>query len=124
MDGDGYPETWDEAVAALERASAVEITRPSRQVTIDYRTEDGTVTATSPEITGFRVSGQTLDEAREAAREALGPFLDPAVKITERQVIWFRRRDPAEASRLIREGLRANGMPDDWIEGLIAGMPQ
>jgi hypothetical protein len=82
-DEDGCPATWDEAVAASERAEPVEVIRSPRKVTITYRWSSGTCVAESPEIPGFRAYGDHLAAAREAARERLGTFLDPAVEIVE-----------------------------------------
>lgn len=83
-DADGYPETWLEAAAAFARARPAEVVRGPRHVTVNYRAEGRGFAATSPEISGFRAFGRTLDEARDAARMHLELFLDPEVKVTER----------------------------------------
>lgn len=89
MDDEREP-TWDEALAAFEAASPVELVRPPRQVTVIYRYADGVFTATSPEIKGFRTSGPSLHETRSLVRQDLDRFLDPAVKVLER----FPAADP------------------------------
>jgi hypothetical protein len=78
------PETWEEALAAFNTATSVEVVRPPRTVTVEYRHEGGKVVATSPEIRSFRASGRDLDGARSAVHDLLDPFLDPSVTIEER----------------------------------------
>src|SRR5260370_15107071 len=76
--------TWDEAVAALEAATPVQVVRPPRGVTVVYRYADGVFTATSPDVRGFRTTGRSLHETRSLVRQDLSQFLDPAVKVLER----------------------------------------
>lgn len=76
--------TWDEAVAALEAATPVEVVRSPREVNVIYRYADGIFTATSPEVKGFRITGRSLHETKGLVRQDLGQFLDPAVKLLER----------------------------------------
>jgi hypothetical protein len=38
------------------------------------------------------------------------------------RLVEIRRRDPAEAARLMREGSRERGIPQDLAEAMIAGM--
>lgn len=83
MDDEPEP-TWDEAVAAFNRAAPVELVRSPRQVTVVYQYANGTFTATSPDVRSFRVTGQSLHETRAGVREDLERFLDPAVKVVER----------------------------------------
>jgi predicted RNase H-like HicB family nuclease len=76
--------TWDEAVAAFEAAEPVELVRSARKIVVMYRYADGTFMATSPALTGFEVTGASLHETRQRAREALAAYLDPAVEVVER----------------------------------------
>jgi hypothetical protein len=82
--GDEPEPTWDEAVAAFETATPVELVRPRRHVTVVYRYADGSFTATSPDLTGFGISGRSLRETIELVKQDLAGFLDPAVEILER----------------------------------------
>jgi predicted RNase H-like HicB family nuclease len=91
--------TWEEAVAALEAASPVEVVRPLREITVIYRYADGIFTATSPEIKGFRTSGPSLHETRGLVRQDLERFLDPAVKVRERFPATTRSRADCAAHR-------------------------
>lgn len=75
--------TWDEAIAALETATPVEVVRPPREVQVIYRYADGIFTATSPDVKGFRVTGPSMHETRAYARQDLEKFLDPDVKVKE-----------------------------------------
>lgn len=82
---DDEPEpTWDEAVAAFEAATPVELVRPPQQITVVYRYADGSFTATSPDLTGFGISGRSLHETRGLVKQDLAGFLDAAVKVMER----------------------------------------
>lgn len=83
MDDEPDP-TWDEAVAVFEAATPVELVRGPREITVVYRYADGSFTATSPDLTGFEVSGQSLHETRGLVQQDLAGFLDPAVKVIER----------------------------------------
>jgi len=83
MDDEREP-TWDEAMTALDAATPVEVVRSPRRITVVYRYSDGTFTATSPDLRAFRVTGRSLEEAKSAAREDLGRFLDPVVEVIER----------------------------------------
>ena len=76
--------TWDEALAALEAATPVQVVRAPRKVTVVYRYADGVFTATSPHVTGLRIAGASLHETRGLVRQDLDRFLDPAVEIVER----------------------------------------
>jgi predicted RNase H-like HicB family nuclease len=75
--------TWDEAVAVFEAAQPVDLVRSHRQILVIIRYADDRFTATSPELTGFEVSGPTLAETRRLAREAVTAYVDPAVEILE-----------------------------------------
>ena len=83
MDDEGEP-TWDEAVAAFDAATPVELARSPRQVTVVYRFVDGAFMATSPEMRGLRFAGRSLPEVRALVRQDLEGFLDPAVRVVER----------------------------------------
>ena len=76
--------TWDEAVASFEAATPVRVVRPPRQLRVVYRYADRTFTATSPDLTGFEVSGPNLDLTRRLVRQDLAAYLDPAVEVIER----------------------------------------
>ena len=76
--------TWDEAVAAFEAAEPVELVRSPRKIVVIYRYTDGSFVATSPALAGFEVTGSSLHEARQQARDALAAYLDPAVEVVER----------------------------------------
>jgi hypothetical protein len=82
MDDETEP-TWDEAVAALEAAEPVELVRGPREITVLYRYADGRFTATSPDVTGFKISARSLHETRSLVQHDLADFLDPAVKVVE-----------------------------------------
>jgi hypothetical protein len=75
--------TWEEAVASFEAATPVRVVRPLRQLTVVYRYADGIFTATSPDLTGFEVSGRSLYETRNLVQQDLAGFLDPAVEVIE-----------------------------------------
>jgi hypothetical protein len=75
--------TWEEAVAAHEAGTPVEIVRPKRQVTVVYRYTDGVFTATSPQLRSLRATGANFQETRRLARQDLDRFLDPAVDVVE-----------------------------------------
>jgi hypothetical protein len=76
--------TWDEAAAAFDAATPVELVRSPRQVTVVYRYTDGLFTATSPDLRGFRATGRTLLEVKDLVSQDLSEFLDPAVEVMER----------------------------------------
>lgn len=97
MDNDGTP---------------VEVVRSPREVTVEYRSEAGGVVATSPQVPGFRVNGRCLSEAQEAAREALGGFLDPAVKVTGRLVPSPEEAAAADELTALTEELGLYGEDD------------
>jgi hypothetical protein len=82
MDDEREP-TWEEAVAAFNRAAPVELVRSPRKITVVYRYADGIFTATSPDVKSFRVTGPNLHETKAAAREDLQRFLDPAVEVVD-----------------------------------------
>jgi hypothetical protein len=82
MDDEDDP-TWDEAVAAFDAATPVELLRSPRQVTVVYRYADDVFTATSPELRGFRITGRSLHEAKALVRHDLEGFLDPAIEVLE-----------------------------------------
>jgi len=84
MDDEQDP-TWDEAVAAFEAATPVELVRPLRKITVAYRYADGTFTATSPDLRGFEVSGSSLSETKRLVALNLRGFLDPTVELLERE---------------------------------------
>jgi hypothetical protein len=84
-DIDNEPDpTWEEAIAAFRAATPARVVRPPRQLTVVYRYADGTFTATSPDLRGFKVSGSSLYEAQQLVRDDLADFLDPVVKVVER----------------------------------------
>lgn len=76
--------TWEEAIAAFRAATPARVVRPPRQLTVVYRYADGGFTATSPNLTGFTVSGPSLHETQQLVQQDLARFLDPAVKVVER----------------------------------------
>jgi hypothetical protein len=75
--------TWEEAEAAFGTGMAVDLVRPARKVVIRYRYEGGRCHATSPDLTGFEVSGPALFETMSLVREKLASWLDPAVELEE-----------------------------------------
>jgi hypothetical protein len=83
MDDEPDP-TWDEAVAAFQAATPVELVRGPRRIAVVYRYANGTFTATSPDIAGFEISGPSLDQTRRLVQQDLIGFLDPAVEVIER----------------------------------------
>lgn len=83
MDDEPDP-TWEAAIAAFEAATPARVARPPRQLTVLYRYADRTFTATSPDLTGFEVSGPNLDLTRRLVQQDLAAFLDPAVEVIER----------------------------------------
>ena len=107
VEDEGEP-TWDEAVATLEAATPVQVERPLREVRVVYRYADGVFTATSPDITGLRVTGPSLHETRGLVRQDLERFLDPAVKLVER----FPAPDPEICTATAgRSRLKAGSLP-------------
>jgi hypothetical protein len=82
-DEDGFPATWDEAVAAFEGAEPVEVARPPRRVMVVYQFRDGVYSATSPQIAGFGEASEDCARLREIVRLRLASFLDPAVEVAE-----------------------------------------
>jgi len=82
---DQEPEpTWEEASAAFEAAEPAEVIRPARKLVVVYRYADGCWNATSPDLQGFEVVGQSLSVVKAKAAEDLATFLDPAVELEER----------------------------------------
>jgi hypothetical protein len=77
--------TWDEAVAALRSGEPVDLVRPNRKIVIDYRYEDGCVHASSPDLTGFEVTGSSLYETKELVRTDLARYLDSGVELVDRE---------------------------------------
>lgn len=83
---DNEPEpTWEQAVAEFDAAEPAELVRPLRKVVIVYRFTNGRVHATSPDLTGFEVTGPTLYETKKLVRADLATYLDPAVELDERE---------------------------------------
>jgi hypothetical protein len=76
--------SWEDAVAEFEAGEPVELVRPPRKITIVYRYTDGRFYATSPDLTGFEVSGPNLYETKQLVREDLARYLDPTVEFGER----------------------------------------
>jgi hypothetical protein len=74
---------WADALADWTVGEPVDLTRPARKITIVYRYTDGRFYATSPDLTGFDLSGGNLHETRQLVREDLARFLDPAVELRE-----------------------------------------
>jgi hypothetical protein len=99
--------TWDEAVAAFEAATPVELVRPPREITVVYRYADRSFNASSPDLTGFEVSGPSLYETREQVRQDLAGFLDPAVKVIER----YPRPEPQIATAAGRSRFKPSWVP-------------
>lgn len=97
--------TWEEAMAALQDATPVEVARSPRSITVIYRYADGMFTASSPDVRGFHVSRPSLRETRRAARDDLADFLDPAVEVRER----IPRADPAICTVAAGRGWRMVG---------------
>ncbi|MDQ2875507.1 MAG: hypothetical protein M3Y33_12240 [Actinomycetota bacterium] len=79
----GREPTWDEAVAAFGTGTAVDLVRPARKIVIRYRLEGGRCHATSPDLTGFEVSGSGLYETMSLVRKTLASWIDPAVELEE-----------------------------------------
>lgn len=75
--------TWEEAVATQAAATPVEVVRPKRQVTVVYRYEGGVFTATSPQLRSLRVTGSTLQKAKNLVKQDLDRFLDQEVNVVE-----------------------------------------
>jgi predicted RNase H-like HicB family nuclease len=76
--------SWEDAVAEFEGGEPVELVRPPRKVTIVYRYTDGQFYASSPDLTGFEVSGASLHETRQLAKQDLAGYLDAAIELVER----------------------------------------
>jgi hypothetical protein len=76
--------TWDEAVAAFGTGEPVDLVRPARKIVIVYRYLDNQFHATSPDLTGFEVTGPSLHETKKLVRTDLARYLDPAVELDER----------------------------------------
>jgi hypothetical protein len=74
---------WAKAQADWSAGDPADLTRPARKITIVYRYTDGRFYATSPDLTGFDLSGGNLHETRQLVREDLARFLDPAVELRE-----------------------------------------
>jgi predicted RNase H-like HicB family nuclease len=110
MDDEREP-TWDEAIAAFNRAAPVELVRSPRRITVVYRYTDGIFTATSPDVRGFRVTARSLHEARAAVREDLDRFLDPAVEVLE--------RIPAPDPEICTAAVGRNSLVAGSLPGLI-----
>ena len=106
MDDEPDP-TWDEAVAVFEAATPVELVRGPREITVVYRYADGSFTATSPDLTGFAISGRSLHETRDLVRQDLAGFLDPAIKVIER----FPAPEPEIVTAASRSWLKAGSLP-------------
>jgi hypothetical protein len=106
MDDEPDP-TWDEAVAAFEAATPVELVRPPREITVVYRYADGSFTASSLDLAGFEVSGRSLHEIRELVRQDLVGFLDPAVKVIER----YPPPEPQIATAAGRSWFKPSSLP-------------
>lgn len=80
---DTAPEpNWADALAEWDATEPAELVRPPRSLVITYR-YDGRFHATSPDITGFAVTGPTLDETRRLVRADLEDFLDGNVSLEE-----------------------------------------
>jgi hypothetical protein len=73
-----------EMIAAFEAGEPVDLVRPARTLTVEYRYTDGRWHATSPDLTGFEVTGRSLHEIRQLVRADLADYLDPAVTLDER----------------------------------------
>jgi hypothetical protein len=99
--------TWDEALAALEAATPVQVVRSPREVIVVYRYADGIFRATSPNVTGLRITGTSLHETRGLVRQDLERFLDPAVEVVER----FPAPDPEITTTTSRSLLKAGSLP-------------
>lgn len=81
-DTEGDPD-WAGALADWDAGEPADLLRPARTITIVYRYTDGRFYATSPDLTGFDMSGENLYETRQLVREDLARFLDPAVRLRE-----------------------------------------
>lgn len=76
--------SWEDAVAEFDAGEPVELVRPPRKLAIVYRYTDGRFYATSPDLTGFEVSGPNLYETKRRVREDLERYLDTNVELVER----------------------------------------
>ena len=74
----------DELLARFEAGKPVKLARSPRRLVVEYRYVGGHWQATSPELTGFEVSGPSLHEIRQIAKADLAGYLDPAVTLDER----------------------------------------
>jgi predicted RNase H-like HicB family nuclease len=85
LQDDNEPEpSWDDATAAFGTGEPVDLVRPARKIVIEYRYADNRFHATSPNLTGFEVTGPTLEETRNLVQADLDRYLDPAVELDER----------------------------------------
>lgn len=76
--------SWEDAAAEWDAGEEVELERPHRKITIQYRYVDGRFIATSPDLTGFEVTGPSLYETTQLVRADLQEFLDNTVELDER----------------------------------------
>jgi hypothetical protein len=76
--------SWEDAVAEWDAGEPADLERLPRKITILYRYIDGRFHATSPDLTGFEVSGPSLHETTQLVRANLRDYLDPAVELDER----------------------------------------
>jgi hypothetical protein len=83
QDNTGPDPSWEDAVAEWDAGEPVDLERPRRKLTIQYRYIDGRFYATSPDLTGFEVSGPSLYETTQLVRADLQDFLDCTVELDE-----------------------------------------
>lgn len=102
-DEGGREPTWEEAKAVFTSSRPATLVRSPRKLIVEYRYSDRRWHATSPDLTSFDVSGQSLHETRQMAKEHLAGFLDPAVKLDERLPSEDAETEGASRSRLIND---------------------
>lgn len=90
QDGPEPDPSWEGALADWDAGEPADLKRPSRKVTIVYRYIDCQFQASSPDLTGFHVTGQSLHEIKQLVRADLGDYLDSSVELDER----MPRQDP------------------------------
>ena len=106
QDGTEPEPRWEDAIAEWDAGEPADLERPPRKVTIVYRYVDGQFHATSPELTGFHVTGGSLDEIKQLVRADLGDYLDSSVELDER----MPRQDP-DTEGASRQVVNASGAP-------------
>jgi hypothetical protein len=99
----GREPTWEEAKAALASSRPAALVRSPRKLVVEYRYCDRRWHATSPGLTGFDVSGPSLHETRQMAKEHLAGFLDPAVALDERLPSEEAETEGASRSRVVND---------------------